>query len=171
GQKRSALGSGAASVAATRAVPRIKARPAIAIRRSVPTVRLLAMSVVLLPTRRAREHTMTRRPILIVGLVLLALGVASADEQWPQFRGAKSGIATDDPVLPDTWSPTENIVWKVDLPGRGWSSPVAWGDHVFITAAVNTKGSDESLKPVPAYTARSFVGPMSGRDIGTSSDP
>jgi len=114
---------------------------------------------------------MTRRPILIVGLVLLALGVASADEQWPQFRGAKSGIATDDPVLPDTWSPTENIVWKVDLPGRGWSSPVVWGDHVFITAAVNTKGSDESLKPVPAYTARSFGGPMSGRDIGTSSDP
>ena len=108
---------------------------------------------------------MTRRPILIVGLVLLALGVASADEQWAQFRGAKSGIATDDPVLPDTWSPTENIVWKVDLPGRGWSSPVVWGDHVFITAAVNTKGSDESLKPVPAYTARSFGGPMSGRDI------
>ena len=103
--------------------------------------------------------------------VALTIAVVSADDNWPQFRGPKSGVAADDPVLPDTWSPTENVVWKIDVAGRGWSSPVVWGDHVFVTAAVNTAGADESLKPVPSYTARSFGGPMSGRDIGTSSDP
>jgi outer membrane protein assembly factor BamB len=102
---------------------------------------------------------------------VLAFAVVSADDNWPQFRGPKSGIASDDPALPDMWSPTENVVWKTDVAGRGWSSPVVWGDHVFVTAAVNASGADESLKPVPSYTARSFGGPMSGRDIGSSSDP
>ena len=45
-----------------------------------------------------------------------------------------------------------------------------WGDHVFVTAAVNTKGAEEPLKPVPSYAGRSVGGPMSGRDIGSSTD-
>ena len=54
-------------------------------------------------------------------------------------RQPRGGVAADDPALPDTWSATENIAWKIDVPGRGWSSPIVWGDHVFVTAAVNTK--------------------------------
>ena len=38
--------------------------------------------------------------------------------------------------LPDHWSTAENVVWKQDIPGRGWSSPVVWGKHVFITTVV-----------------------------------
>ena len=95
---------------------------------------------------------------------------AAADDNWPQFRGSRAGVAADDPALPDSWSATENVVWKIDVPGRGWSSPVVWGDHVFVTAAVNTKGSEESLKPVPSYTPRSFGGPMSGQDVVTSAE-
>ena len=94
-------------------------------------------------------------------LALLVSTIVSAEQEWPQFRGPKSGVAADDPALPDTWSATTNVAWKIDMPGRGWSSPVVSGDHVFITAAVNTKGSEESLKPVPSYTPRSFGGPMS----------
>jgi outer membrane protein assembly factor BamB len=103
--------------------------------------------------------------------ILLAVTVISADQEWPQFRGSKSGVAADDPALPDTWSTTQNVAWKIDVPGRGWSSPVVSGDHVFVTAAVNTKGSEDALKPVPSYTPRSFGGPMSGQDIATSADP
>ena len=103
--------------------------------------------------------------------VVLLIAAVSADDNWPQFRGSKSGVAADDPALPDTWSATENVAWKIDVAGRGWSSPVVWGDHIFVTAVVNTVGADEPLKPVPSYTSRSFGGPMSGRDIGTSSDP
>jgi hypothetical protein len=65
---------------------------------------------------------------------------------------------------------TDHIAWTIDVPGRGWSSPIVWGDHVFVTAAVNAKGSEEPLKPVPSYAGRSVGGPMSGRDIGSSTD-
>ena len=45
------------------------------------------------------------------------------------------GVA-DDPALPDTWSSTQNVAWKVDIPGSGWSSPVVWGDKIFVTSVV-----------------------------------
>ena len=71
---------------------------------------------------------------------------SSADQQWPQFRGPSAGVAADDPSLPDSWSATENIAWKADVPGIGWSSPIVWGDHVFVTSVVNT-GTGEPPKP------------------------
>ena len=81
---------------------------------------------------------MTRAVIVTVGLTLLALKVVSATDQWPQFRGVQAGVAADDPTLPDTWSETENIVWKVQISGLGWSSPVVWNDHVFLTSAISS---------------------------------
>jgi outer membrane protein assembly factor BamB len=106
-----------------------------------------------------------------MALALLASTIVSADQEWPQFRGAKSGVAANDAALPDTWSATQNVAWKLDVPGRGWSSPIVAGDHVFVTSAVNTRGGEEALKEIPAYTPRSFGGPMSGRDLATSTDP
>jgi len=70
--------------------------------------------------------------------LLLVLGIATNAQDWPQFRGTSAGVAPDNPSLPDKWSTTENVVWKVDVPGIGWSSPVVWGDHVFLTTVVNT---------------------------------
>ncbi len=69
---------------------------------------------------------------------LLALPNTSRAQQWPQFRGSEAGIAADDPALPDRWSETENVVWATTIPGHGWSSPVVWGDHVFVTTAMTT---------------------------------
>ena len=74
----------------------------------------------------------------IFALILSVHVVAGPGDNWPQFRGAQAGVAADDPALPATWNATENIVWKIEL-GRGWSSPIVLGDHVFITAAVNGK--------------------------------
>src|SRR5262245_14649689 len=71
-------------------------------------------------------------------LALLQLIPLAAADEWPRFRGLQAGVAVDDPALPDRWSQTENVVWKAEIPGLGWSSPVVWGDHVFITAAVST---------------------------------
>jgi outer membrane protein assembly factor BamB len=83
----------------------------------------------------------------MLGVAALALRGASAQQQtWPQFRGLLAGVAPDNPVLPDTWSPTENVAWKTAIAGIGWGSPVVWGDHVFVTAAVNT-GAPEPMKP------------------------
>lgn len=53
---------------------------------------------------------------------------------WPGWRGpTRQGIAADGDY-PDAWSPTTNVVWKVELPGRGNSSPIVWADRLFLTA-------------------------------------
>jgi outer membrane protein assembly factor BamB len=82
-------------------------------------------------------------------LVLLAGLVATgrADNNWPQFRGSRSlGTAADAPSLPETWSTTQNVVWKTDIPGRGWSSPVVWGDRIFVTAVISEGKTEEARK-------------------------
>ena len=44
----------------------------------------------------------------------------------------------DDPAIPATWSKTENVVWKIPVPGVGWSSPIVWGDRIFLTTALSS---------------------------------
>jgi outer membrane protein assembly factor BamB len=91
------------------------------------------------------DRPWTSFPIACLVLFCAMTGLVSADE-WPRFRGPSAGVAADDPALPDTWSPTQNVVWKADIPGIGWSSPVVWGDHVFLTTVVNT-AQQEPPKP------------------------
>ncbi len=57
---------------------------------------------------------------------------------WPQFRGADGAGVADSSVLPTRWSTAENIAWRAEIPGRGWSSPVVWQDRVYLTTAVNS---------------------------------
>src|SRR5438128_2351859 len=65
---------------------------------------------------------------------------------WPQFRGPGArGVATST-NLPDHWSATENVAWKTEVPGSGWSSPVVWGDRVFLTTAVSSGDSEPPKK-------------------------
>ena len=80
---------------------------------------------------------LSRRQLLLAGLALpMSRGTAGALDHWPRFRGPHGrGIAPDDPALPQTWSETENVVWKSAVPGLGWSSPVVWGDRVFLASA------------------------------------
>ena len=79
-------------------------------------------------------------------VVVLAGSSGLFAQEWPRFRGNEAGVAADDPALPDTWSQTENVVWTRSIPGIGWSSPVVWGDHVFVTTVVNT-AQQEPPKP------------------------
>jgi hypothetical protein len=116
---------------------------------------------------------MSRFPLKIAavaGLAVLGFSAVSAQQHWPRFRGAEGGVAAADPRLPDTWGPEENVAWRLDVPGRSWSSPVVWDNHVFVLTAVNTVEA-ERLKPVSEYVARSAGGPMTFRDIASSSDP
>ncbi len=56
-------------------------------------------------------------------------------DNWPQWRGPGGrGVAEGD--YPDSWSSTENIAWKTEIPGRGHSSPVVWGDRIFLTTNI-----------------------------------
>jgi len=75
--------------------------------------------------------------VAIATALSLLVNVRGAD-QWPQFRGPHAGVVADDPSLPESWSETDHVVWKTDIPGLGWSSPVVWDDHVFLTTAIST---------------------------------
>jgi outer membrane protein assembly factor BamB len=75
----------------------------------------------------------------IVGVGFCVATLSSQPDQdrfWPQWRGPlANGISrTADPPL--EWSETKNIRWKVEIPGRGASTPVIWGDRIFVTTAV-----------------------------------
>jgi len=54
-------------------------------------------------------------------------------DNWPMWRGAGGSGVTTEKNLPRTWSATKNIAWKVDLPQRGNSTPVVWGNRIFLT--------------------------------------
>ncbi len=83
---------------------------------------------------------------IIIGLLLVARVGVLASNDWPGFRGRDAGVAPDHPDLPDSWSETENVVWKVDIPGLGWSSPVVWDDHVFVTTAISAAEEPQPVK-------------------------
>lgn len=79
-------------------------------------------------------------------ILLLFTALASSSDQWPQFRGPQSTGVADDPDLPDTWSTTRNVVWKTEIPGSGWSSPVVWGDRIFLTSVSSTVSPEAPKK-------------------------
>ncbi|MBX7165718.1 MAG: PQQ-binding-like beta-propeller repeat protein [Pirellulales bacterium] len=69
-------------------------------------------------------------------VLLLAAASAKAADNCPEFLLARDGDGAGAGALPDHWSATENIAWKTDLPGLGWSSPVVWNGRVFVTTAI-----------------------------------
>ena len=76
----------------------------------------------------------------------LTQSVSTNERQWPQFRGLNAGAVADDSRLPDTWSETSNVAWKIDIPGLGWSSPVVWADQIFVTSAISAR---QERPPMP----------------------
>jgi outer membrane protein assembly factor BamB len=76
-----------------------------------------------------------------LGIGQWALSAVSARENWPQFRGpASQGVSTET-GLPMTWSATDRVTWKMPLPGPGHSSPIVWGDRIFLTAFRSNAGA------------------------------
>jgi outer membrane protein assembly factor BamB len=86
------------------------------------------------------------RALVVVVCCALLGPTASAQSNWPQFRGPGAKGVAEGSDIPDRWSATENVAWKRDIPGRGWSSPVVWGKHVFLTTVVNTAKSEDVKK-------------------------
>jgi outer membrane protein assembly factor BamB len=87
----------------------------------------------------------TRLTTSFVFFFALLIGV-SANNNWPQFRGAQSLGVAEDPALPDTWSKTENVAWKTDIPGVGWSSPIVWGNRIFLTTVISASDQEPPKK-------------------------
>jgi len=86
---------------------------------------------------------------MIWAAVLLSLLLPSADANWPQFRGpAAGGVGSGAPPLQWNVESGKNIRWKTQIPGLGHSSPVIWGNRIFLTSAV---GAGEAALKVGLY--------------------
>lgn len=69
--------------------------------------------------------------------LLVFLSPLSANaEEWPAWRGPRGDGTSRETSVPVRWSPTENIAWKAAIPGIGHSSPVVWGNRVFVTTCL-----------------------------------
>lgn len=86
------------------------------------------------------------RCLLILCLICLSGLTGNAQDRWPQFRGSESIGVAEDAKLPDKWSTTENVAWKTEIPGVGWSSPIVWGNQVFLTSVINTGDTEPPKK-------------------------
>src|SRR5262245_3606665 len=82
---------------------------------------------------------LTRLPLAAFALVIIV--PLHAAEPWPMWRGTRlDGVATEHAGFPVKWSATENIAWKTEIPGRGHSSPIVWGDRIYVTSCVEQTG-------------------------------
>ena len=88
------------------------------------------------------------KPMLHVARLValtLALGLtntaANAADDWPQFRGPDGQGHAEATGLPHEWSETENVRWKTPIAGLGWSSPVVAGEQIWVTTAIEDRGS------------------------------
>src|SRR5918995_6439373 len=96
----------------------------------------------------------------VVGVTALA-APPEPSATWPGFRGhGMSGIATG--KVPEKWSATENVRWKIDVPGQGWSSPIVWGDTVFMTSGISGK---PFKKPTPGLYGNDYIAELSAQGL------
>jgi outer membrane protein assembly factor BamB len=77
--------------------------------------------------------------------VEVVLPCAGAEHEWPCFRGPTGQGVVRDTNIPLSWSDSENILWRIRLPGRGNSSPIVWGDRLFVTAEGEVRPDDAPL--------------------------
>jgi outer membrane protein assembly factor BamB len=85
---------------------------------------------------------------------------ASGDDFWPAWRGPQATGAALKGNPPTTWSETENVKWKVALPGQGQSSPIIWENKIFFQTAIDTgkAGAADAQAAQPAAPAPSWAG-------------
>ena len=89
---------------------------------------------------------------------------SSASGDWPQWRGplATGAAPAGDP--PSSWSETENVRWKIEIPGYGQASPIVWGDRVFVLTAVPAGPGDDSGGGFFSRLRRRFMGTVRSGD-------
>lgn len=74
--------------------------------------------------------------ITVLATLFINSSGAFARPSWPQWRGPSGQGISEEKNLPATWSPTKNIKWKTPIAGRGHSSPIVWGNKIFLTTAI-----------------------------------
>ena len=79
------------------------------------------------------------RFVTLVVVGVFSIATTNRAEDWPSFRGPRGTGVSGDTTVPLTWGGKANLQWRVDLPDRGNSTPVVWGDRVFVTQALDAE--------------------------------
>ena len=93
--------------------------------------------------------------------LLLALHLIAGSGDWPGWRGPSSNGISPLKDLPTAWSPDRNISWKTPVPGRGHSSPVVWGTHIFLTTDLEGGLIPNKVVPMHILKGQPFRNPDS----------
>jgi outer membrane protein assembly factor BamB len=72
---------------------------------------------------------------VLLPIILFSSAVAVGGDSWPGYRGPSGDGRSDAKSLATTWSEKENVRWKTEVHGKGWSSPVVLGDQIWLTTA------------------------------------
>ncbi len=111
-------------------------------------------------------------------LMLLALTGPLRADNWPQWRGPDGDGISKETNLPTRWSAKENVAWKLAMPGMGSSTPIVWGERIFLTSedgddlvllCVTTKGEQLWKRKIGSgrYRARSDEGNLASATPST----
>ena len=125
----------------------------------------IAVTVVMRGGRCGRLQSMCRIAFsFFVTLFVTASASANPkpEETWPGFRGhGMTGIAPGYRT-PERWSTTENVRWKAAVPGQGWSSPIVWGDTVFLTSGISSKPFKQ---PTPGLYGNDYIAELQAQGL------
>ena len=81
----------------------------------------------------------------LITIFFFSMYLSAAADNWPQWRGPDGTSVAGEGDFPTEFSSTENVLWKVKLPGPGSSTPIVWEDKIFVT------GGSEGQDSVQAY--------------------
>jgi outer membrane protein assembly factor BamB/ABC-type transport system involved in multi-copper enzyme maturation permease subunit len=84
---------------------------------------------------KAKVRSDVIQPAAVLVLFAVTTGLLAAADNWPRWRGAEGKAVSTENSVPTRWGPLENVRWKTAVPGEGFSSPIVWGERVFLTSA------------------------------------
>lgn len=102
------------------------------------------------------QHKVCFQAATLVAVLVLFLSASQISQaqkpnqdNWSRFRGPDAtGVVADHPSLPEVWAREKNVAWVADIPGLGWSSPIVWGNKVFLTWVYS---DEEQEKPKEGF--------------------
>lgn len=113
---------------------------------------------------------MRRFSAALIVLYLLVIAGIQEDvhaENWPQWRGAHGDGISQETKVPLKWSKTENIAWRLPMPGSAGSTPAVWGDHIYLTSA---EGDDLVLLAVSSSGKQLWKVRLGNKNVSVRGD-
>lgn len=102
-------------------------------------------------------------PVILVVVVAVATawaGGSGKESNWPQWRGPDSSGVSLETGIPLEWSDTQNVLWKTEIPGLGHSSPIIWGNRIFLTTAIEGEVVPDAKAPVHLIDGKPWSHPQ-----------